>query len=135
MGDVTKRVKVHALLDRSSKGAGRWYSALVDTGATKTVVPRRLLEELGTDFSAEYSYHEGVRMPLVELTIRLYGRGCEDRVIFAIVSDELAAKAGPEADILLGHDYLQAASAIVRYNLRPHQISCAKQTRKHRRRG
>ena len=128
-----RSVKVWAVTPGGDVGEGGVYRAIIDTGATRTVVPRRILRDLGHSlFEPERIAIEGRRVPvaLFMMEIESDGGSCQPHLVAAAVSDIHAKKAGE--GIILGHDYLQAAGTVLRYNVEPHAISCPPPRRRRR---
>lgn len=134
MGDIVKTVSVFAIDSEGNKlGPVKSYRALIDTGATSTVIPRRVLRSLkGQTIPGKYQSHDGEPVPSTLVALRLGGARCETKVVVAMVSDKIAAKAGHGTTLILGHDYLQRAEAVLRFDVKPHAASCTPKSKKRR---
>lgn len=134
MGDLHRRVTLCALSTEGRRGTCRDYTALIDTGSTRTVIPRDVLDELGARPLLDVTMPLGRRRyPAVLLSVQLGAPHCAETAAVAIVSTEHARKAGPGARIILGHDYLQHAEATLAFTAPRHRVSCPKSGRRRRR--
>lgn len=127
MGDLVRTVRIAKLNSRGALGKAVAYRAIIDTGTTRTVIPERIMRATGVKFLKQRTNLGGKSYPLVLLIIWLIGDKGDDCAVLPIVmivSDELAQKAGPDVDVILGHDYLQGAGATLRYDTNPHQVTC-----------
>jgi len=129
MGDIFRKVDLWGLSEGGElRGRVQGAMAIVDTGATRTVISRGLGLRLGGPFVREESF-EKRKVPIVLALVRLRDRGCEPRAILVAVDDELADRAGTDrqgkkVEIILGHDYLEAEGAAVRYRDRGDEVVC-----------
>ena len=87
--------------------------------------PQTHLRELGTkplpDFTARL---DGGRAPVALLSANLAAPRCGERAAVAIVSDRYAKKA-EKADLILGHDYLQAERVGLLFSPTRHRVAGA----------
>ena len=138
MSELVRKVKVWALSVKGDPGLDETYKAIVDTGASKTVIPRRVLKGIKHHvLPNQHVYYRGREVPvalcLFQLEADANGDGdCEPRAILVAVSDRLARQAGHGIDIILGHDYLQDAEAVIRFS-EPHSVSCRRRNGSRRR--
>ena len=134
MGDLRRKVLLCALSPDGTRGKCREYTALIDTGATRAVVPKRILRELGTEALPDFTARlDGGRAPVALLSVRLAAPRCGERAAVAIVSDRYARKAS-KADLILGHDYLQAEHVGLLFSPTRHRVAGAPPRRNGRRR-
>lgn len=116
MGDIYKKVKVCALDPRTGKaGPCKTVTALLDSGSTRTVVSANLARDIGAKvesarwsrLDSEGGVVEGVAGATV--AVQVQGRDCEFFGQPVVVSDELALKAAPKGEMILGTDHMQSA--------------------------
>jgi hypothetical protein len=129
MGDIWRRVDISGL----TEGARRLRRvsdvlALVDTGASKSVISTRLAKLLGGSVLMRIPM-EGRSVPSKLTAVRLRAPGCGEHPIVVAVDDEMVARAGSDPDgepaqMLLGHDYLEAQRVTLRYLERGDEVSC-----------
>jgi predicted aspartyl protease len=114
MGDIIRKATVHGIrgaLDDPEIAGSETCDALLDTGATATVISARLARRIGAVAVKRQALFLSPsagdrRLPLAAVTLSL-GGGCKTQLIFAAVSDAIADDAGHE--VVVGHDYLQRA--------------------------
>lgn len=127
MSEIVRDVRVWAVTPAGNPGREKVYRAVVDTGATVTVVPRQILRDLKHKTLPAYAkvYLHGEAFPQA-FFLMSEEDVADSRPHFqlAAVSDEYASRSGDGIDFILGHDYLQAAKAVLRYNAVPHTVSC-----------
>lgn len=141
MGELIRDVLIWAPSARNKYHDPAEYRAVVDTGATITVIPDRIVDELGIDFVDDFAQIEGRIVPLALIRLQVTadnGRSCKPTMLIAAVSSSLAARAGKDRqgrriDLILGHDYLQRAKAVLRYD-DPHTVECVPMQRAPQRR-
>ena len=115
MGDVfvpMRLVGVKADGSPSAKGHAT-FQALVDTGASKTVVSKAVARRVGV--RAVHRGHMSGAGGIVDLAVGValaYVEGCNPEPLMVGISDEITLAAG--ADVVMGHDYLQAVRMAVR---------------------
>lgn len=115
MGDVfvpMRLVGVKADGSPSAKGHAT-FQALVDTGASKTVVSKAVARRVGVQ--AVHRGHMSGAGGIVDLAVGValaYVEGCNPEPLMVGISDEITLAAG--ADVVMGHDYLQAVRMAVR---------------------
>lgn len=126
MGNIIRTAQVIAVdAEGNAVGRPRRLRALLDTGATATVISRRLAKSLGGHAMGEgYSFLEGKPVGAKVIRIHVAGRNCPPQVIVAMVDDEAARRARPGATIIVGHDYLQRSLCRLRYDTDPHEMDC-----------
>lgn len=101
----------------------RNVTAFVDSGASRTIVSEALAKELGIRPLKTLGGVSGlhaiagaggiVRVPVGFALVDVVGAGCSDPQPLVVgISDDLAAIA--KADMILGHDYMQAVPFVVR---------------------
>lgn len=114
MGDVFVPVKLAGVrADGNPRAKTAVFDALVDTGASRTVVSRAVALRLGIRPVASGGMSSAggmVRMPVGAAFAMV--RGCDAEVLMVGISDDVAEVAG--AEVVLGHDYLQAVRMAVR---------------------
>lgn len=118
MGEVRIPVRFQAFLKNgtlSAKGF-REAEALVDTGASKTIVSERFARSFGLrplEMTGGVSGIGGVFEVSVGLALVQARDGtCGAEPLVVGVSDKIARQAG--AEVILGHDYMQARRMVVR---------------------
>ncbi len=93
--------KAHVGVNDGNGGATHWVDALVDTGATYTVLPGSALRDWGVrpKERLKFTLADGreMRLPVGDATLRIDGRDIPNRVVF-----------GEEGQYLLGATTLQA---------------------------
>lgn len=88
--------------------------ALVDTGATMTVISRRVAEDAGVVIAEnriETIQTAGGRVRYHPAWVLLQAPDCKLLTLLVAVSDAAADRA--DAEIILGHDYMQRARMVV----------------------
>lgn len=107
--------------------------ALIDPGASSTVIRTALAKQLGgRSFSKAFSAEiEGQSFPLKLTGVKLEAEGCGLKPITAVVSDKLVDRSKPPVAMLLGHDYLQREQVWLLYAERAedHKVACTKGSR------
>lgn len=97
--------------------------AFVDTGASKTIVSESLAAELGIRRMKNPSGVSGIggtlSVPVGLALVVARSRECAPTPLLVGISDKITREAG--AEVLLGHDYMQAARMVVR----PHEQSAS----------
>jgi predicted aspartyl protease len=112
MGEVRVKLKVQGI-----SGAGDLLGkvvtvdALVDTGASKTIVSRRVAKAAGIEVGSVPGHITGVtgraKVPIGLAVLMAQECGCDVEGVLVGVSDTVTRNA--KADVVLGHDYMQAA--------------------------
>ena len=114
MGDIIRPVRIRGV---DAKGKRRFpvltVRALVDSGSQRTVIPQVLADVLDGHVLRTFDKVEGALRDVMATWMTLKAPDCDWRGIHAVISDELAGRAGPEADIILGQDYLQRSRAAI----------------------
>jgi hypothetical protein len=108
MGDLYKKVWVYGLKDgkvTAAKPAA--VKALVDTGATLTILSSRVVEYLQARTVPLFAYLDGIAYTSASVGVIVDAKGCKAVPLMVVVDDQLASKAGQGADMILGHDYQQ----------------------------
>ena len=129
MGDIWRRIDICGLTENARRlRQASDVLALVDTGASKTVISTRLSTLLGGSILMQIPM-EGRRVPSKLTAIRLQAPGCGEHPVVVAVDDDLVDRAGlnPEgekADVILGHDYLEAERTTLRYLERGDDVRC-----------
>lgn len=115
MGELKVRIKVcnPDVPDRCEE-----LKALVDTGASRSVIPRSVMERLGVVRQSRPAFLERRRFPVYLLPFHLEAPGCEVHPALAVGDDALAARAGPDAEMIVGHDHLQRVNANLQFSPR-----------------
>lgn len=121
MGDIVKKVKICGLsrsgkLLKPNRPARDWPEvlALVDTGATASVITRAFADLAGAEVIPGLRTHQGRACDGALMVIHL--DGCRPSYHMVIVDDQLAKAAEPNAFMILGHDYLQDNRARIDYD-------------------
>jgi hypothetical protein len=120
VGDILRKITVCGLNSKGDPLNCQTVTALIDTGATQTVISSKIDKKLGgfqIPQTVEIENRE-VRQRLA--AVELDAPGCRANVIAAAVDDELVARAGNDEDgapiqAILGHDYLQRERGALRY--------------------
>lgn len=133
-GDIVRMVKLCGL-SRSGKLLRAWndcpeVDAIVDTGATVTVVSRSLAELAGAEIVPGVQILHGRPRDAAWMVIRLNVPGCRRSKQLVVVDDRVAASAGPRAFMILGHDYLRSNNAQISYDNDKGLVSCPPQRRR-----
>ena len=127
MGDIFRKVDICGLTEEGKQLGCTAANALIDPGATKTVISRALAKKLGGSLISGYKATvEGRDVPLKLAGVTLRAPGCDIDALTVAVDDTLVARAGHPAEMILGHDYLQHKRAAARYGNREddHEIVC-----------
>lgn len=115
MGDVfvpMRLVGVRADGSPSAKGHAT-FKTLVDTGASKTIVSEAVARRVGIRRMGEGHMSGAGGLVRVDLGLALaLVDGCNPELLIVGISDPIAETAG--ADVVMGHDYLQAVRMAVR---------------------
>lgn len=121
MGDIIKKVKICGLaksgkLFKPVRATRDWpeVKAIVDTGATASVITRTLADLAGAEVIPGMRTNQGRACDGAFMVIHL--PGCRPSYHVVIVDDRLAASAEPNAFMILGHDYLQDNRARIDYD-------------------
>ena len=80
---------------------------VVDTGATISVISENAAKSIGAQLVRDAVSLDGVYHAIAIVEIRVDATGCGWRRWPVVVSNGLAARAGPDASMIVGHDYLQ----------------------------
>lgn len=133
MGDLVRKVNLAPLSTEGDvSGKVRTWNALIDTGATVTIVPRSFLKRWDCVKGLPVRLGRGL-YPTVILAVCLDGPNCRPHVLSVAVSTRHASKALPHAEMILGHDYLQRERGLIAYTDEGHQVGCIPyRRRKHR---
>lgn len=130
MGDIHRRLDICGLTpDAERLKCVRDVETLVDQGATKSVISSALAERVGGRHLINV-FIEGRAVPTKLVGLKLHAPSCREQPVVVAVDDKLVARAGrgPSGnpiEIILGHDYLEAEKAALRYkDRRGHQILC-----------
>ncbi len=114
MGDIIRPRSIRGV---DAKGTKRHpiltVRALIDSGAQRTVIPQVLADALGGHVLRTFDKVEGALRDVMSAWVKLKANDCDWRGIHPVVSDELAERSGPAADIILGQDYLQRTRAAI----------------------
>ena len=118
-GDIVRKVKLCGL-SRGGRPLHRpsdcpEVDALIDTGATVTIVSRTLAELTGAEILPGIQILHGRPRDAAWMSLRLIAAGCGWSKHLVVVDDRLAASAGPRAFMILGHDYLRDHHAQIDY--------------------
>jgi hypothetical protein len=120
MGDIVKKVKLCGLVRRGKllqpvRAPRDWptVEAIVDTGATASVITQAIADLAGAEVIPGLRTYQGRSCNGALMVLRL--AGCKPSYHMVVVDDRLAASAGPQAFMILGHDYLQDNRARIDY--------------------
>lgn len=110
-GDIVRKVKLCGL-SKSGKPLRPWrdcpeVTALIDTGATVTIISRTLAELAGAQIVPGVQILHGRPRDAALMAVKLAAPGCGRSTLLVVVDDRRAATAGPRAFMILGHDYLR----------------------------
>ncbi len=129
MGDIFRRVDIWGLSENAKRlGHAADTQVLVDPGATKSVISTKLAKRLRGRFLIDIPIDgRSVRTKLT--AIRLNAPACGEQPIVVAVDDQLVSRAGNRPDgqpieAILGHDYLEAERAGIRYMERGDEVAC-----------
>jgi hypothetical protein len=121
MGDIVKKVKLSGLVRRGKllkpvHAVRDWpeVEAIVDTGATASVITRTLADLAGAEIIPGLRTYRGRSCDGALMALHL--EGCRPSYHMVVVDDRLAATAEPSAYMILGHDYLQDNRARIDYD-------------------
>ncbi len=121
MGNIFRKVDICGLTAEGKRlGRVKGVDALVDTGATKTVISSALARKLGGRSLNIQTTIEGRRVGLKLAGVTLRAPGCDIDALVVAVDDTLVRRAGVGStgeaiEVILGHDYLQNKRAALRY--------------------
>lgn len=114
MGEIVRKVKLCGIdVARGEMiGACSTVNAIIDTGATKSVISRAVAQKIAGAELLKLPI-EGREVPTKLAAVHLKARRCKVRPLVVAVDDALVRRAGsaPDGsriDMILGHDYLQA---------------------------
>jgi hypothetical protein len=120
MGDIVKKVKICGLarsgkLLKPSRPTRDWpeVEAIVDTGATASVITRALADLAGAEVIPGLRTHQGRACDGALMVLHL--AGCRPSYHMVVVDDRLVEAAESSAFMILGHDYLQDNRARIDY--------------------
>jgi len=129
MGDIVRKVDICGLTAEGKKLRCSSVDALIDPGATKTVISEALSRRLGGRFIKGIpATIEGRKVPLKLTAIALRASGCDASALTVVVDDKLVGRAGNSLEMILGHDYLQRKYVALQYAEREedHLVACRK---------
>lgn len=115
MGEVRVSIRLQGITKRgdlSARGAGN-FEALVDTGASKTIVSEAVAQRVGIrrlGYTGGVAGVTGTTQVDVGMALALTPR-CQPEALLVGISDEVTRRAG--VDVILGHDYMQAVKMAV----------------------
>lgn len=128
MGDIIRKVEVCSLTESGKQGRCETVDALIDTGASSTVISDRLASRLGGNaLPAAYGATiEGKSFPRKLTSVKLKEHACGLEAIAVVVSDTLVARAARPVEVVLGHDYLQRKRVALMYdeNVAKQKVVC-----------
>lgn len=124
MGDILRKVDLCGLNDAGARlGCVKAVDAIIDTGASTTVIGSVLAARLGGRLIRGLLRIEGRSVPQKLAGIRLHAPDCETRALLVAVDDTLAERAGGPM-IILGHDYQQKVHMGARYRSGGADVAC-----------
>lgn len=120
MGDIIRKITVCGLDGAGNPLNCRTVTALIDTGATQTVLSSKIDKELGGFQIPQTAKIEDREVRQRLAAVELDAPGCRANVVAAAVDDKLIRRAGKGPDgkpiqAILGHDYLQRERGALRY--------------------
>lgn len=135
MGEVRVELRVRGI-DAEDRPAGTLVrvEALVDTGASRTIVSTRVARDAGIRVTALPGNVSGiggtVAVKIGPAVIAAHDCGCKPQALYVGISDTITRAAG--AEVVLGHDYMQnVRMRIAMENEADAQrVTCAKVVRK-----
>ncbi len=138
MGDIFRKVKVCGLTDAGGVLGCQTVEALLDSGASTTVVSAELAKKLGGKMLAGMDAHiEGRDVPLKLIGLKMEAPGCRVSALTAAVDTSLVARAGAAPDgstthVIVGHDYLQRGFARLQFSPKSAEqtVSCGISTKR-----
>jgi predicted aspartyl protease len=127
-GDIVRRVKLCGL-SKKGKLLRPWsdcpeVDALIDTGATITIISRTIAELAGAVIVSDLQILHGRSQDGALMAIKLASPGCRRSTHLVVVDDRSAATAGPRAFMILGHDYLRKNHAQIDYTDEGASVRC-----------
>jgi hypothetical protein len=124
MGEILRKVKVCGLDVEGNVRGCRVVDAIVDTGATQSVIGSELAHELGGQHIGVAAMVEGHKVPGTVLMVELDASRCTPQAAAVIVDDGLAERAAP-AQMVLGHDYMQRTRVGILFSNEPAETKVA----------
>jgi hypothetical protein len=132
MGDIYRKVKVRGVRPDGRRGPSQTLMALIATGATSSVISEVVARGLGGLRRRRADEIDGQPVDAMLASLKLLSRDCGERERLVVVSDRLAKKAGPKAQMILGSDYLQRTRAVLLFDRDGRDgIVCRRGGRKH----
>jgi hypothetical protein len=129
-GDIIRTVRLHGLSPSGRSRDSIEVRALVDTGATVTIVSNAIAKLAGAEIIPGGQFLHGRTQKAAWMTIQLDAPGCTRSKHLVVVNDRVAATAAPRASMLLGHDYLHKHEARIDYTKHGDALSCPPRKRK-----
>jgi len=127
-GDLIRTVRLRGLSRNGRSRGSLEVEALVDTGATVTIVSNAIAKLAGAEIIPGGQFLHGRPQKAAWMIIQL--DGCTRSKHLVVVNDRVAATAAPRASMLLGHDYLHKHEARIDYTKDGDSLSCPPQKRK-----
>ena len=107
MGDIFSRVELLGLDAEGDPQGHAVARAIVDTGASISIISRKLARELRGVSLPALAVIEGKMRRGAMVAMRPARAGCKLVAVAVVVDDELVARAGEGAAMIFGHDYMQ----------------------------
>lgn len=130
MGDIIHKIEVCGITGDGTPKKCVVANAIVDTGATTTVISPALSANVQAGRTQTKATIEGRKVPVDLTMMKLQARGCDYSIVAAAVDEKISARAGEvdgkRIDVILGHDYLQRRQAVLAYGDRTekHSVTC-----------
>jgi hypothetical protein len=118
MGDVYAKVRICGVRADGKRGRSLTVDALLDTGATASVIRASLADAVRGTRLPRFDEVEGKKRDVMWARIQALALDCGVRGRPVIVDDALVDRAGPGPDgkplqMILGHDYMQRTRMIL----------------------
>jgi hypothetical protein len=113
VGDIYRTVQICGVDDKGDVRACRDVKALLDTGATRSVIGSALAERLQGAIQPKGTEIEGREVPLMAARFGVRAPDCIPWRNPVIVDDDLVERAGARAGMILGTDYMQRRDMVL----------------------
>lgn len=118
MGDIYRKVKICGLRD-GKPVACETVTALLDSGATVSVIGRDLATRLGGHLLTGAEQLEGRKLDLMAAEVKVKALDCGPRRKPVVVDDPLMKRAGGRAQMIVGSDYMQRTRMAILLSTEP----------------
>jgi hypothetical protein len=136
VGDVVRKVKLCGLARDGKKLHADCpeVDALIDTGATVTIISRAIAQLVGAEVVPGIIRRwKGRPCAGAMITVQLIESGCGPSTHLVAVDDRLAATAAPYAFMILGQDYLKRNRTQTGYQGQKDSVRCPPRARRSKR--